>query len=96
MSTAPFQCRRATIDDLPALKSLWQSMNLPVPDLERRLTEFQVAVDSGNTLIGAVGFQMAGKQGLVHSEGFTDFGAAFAGRDLLINDGSHADPRSMR
>ena len=58
-------------------------MNLPVPELERRLTEFQVAVDAANSLIGAVGFQIVGKQGLVHSEGFTDFGAADTVRPLL-------------
>lgn len=58
-------------------------MNLPVPELERRLTEFQVAVDAGGALVGAVGFQIAGKQGLVHSEGFTDFGAADTVRPLL-------------
>lgn len=83
MNPARLQCRRATIEDLPALKALWQSMNLPVPELERHLTEFQVAVDSNNTVIGAIGFQMAGKHGLIHSEGFTDFGAADTARPLL-------------
>lgn len=58
-------------------------MNLPVMELERRLTEFQVAVDASNTLIGAIAFQMAGKQGFVHSEGFTDFGLTDTVRPLL-------------
>ena len=83
MNPASFKCRRATIEDLPPLKSLWQSMNLPVAELERRLTEFQVVQDGGGTLIGAIGFQMTGKHGLIHSEGFTDFGAADTARPLL-------------
>lgn len=74
MNIADYRVRRATIEDLPALLTLWRSMSFPTGELERRLTEFQVAVDAGETIVGAIGFQIAGKNSLVHSEAFTDFG----------------------
>lgn len=83
MNASEFTVRRATVEDLPALTALWQSMNLPSNGLDRRLTEFQVAVDAAGKLVGAVGFQVAGKQALLHSEGFTDFGVADTVRPLL-------------
>lgn len=83
MNSNSFQVRRATIEDLPALTALWQSMNLPVNGLDRRLTEFQVATDAAGKLVGAIGFQIAGKQGLIHSEGFTDFGVTDTVRPML-------------
>jgi hypothetical protein len=83
MNPSDFRVRRATIEDLPALTALWQSMNLPVNGLDRRLTEFQVATDAAGKLVGAVGFQLVGKQGLIHSEGFTDFGMADTVRPML-------------
>jgi hypothetical protein len=83
MNASEFTVRRATVEDLPALTTLWQSMNLPINGLDRRLTEFQVAVDAAGRLVGAVGFQVAGKQALLHSEGFTDFGVADTVRPLL-------------
>lgn len=83
MTTTDFSVRRATIDDLPALVALWQSMNLPTEGLDRRLTEFQVATDSSGTLVGAIGFQLLGKQARLHGEGFTDFGAADTLRKML-------------
>ena len=39
--------RRATVDDLPALRSLWAAARLPADELENRLTEFQVVEDAG-------------------------------------------------
>lgn len=83
MNPSDFRVRRATIEDLPALTALWQSMNLPVNGLDRRLTEFQVATDTAGKLVGAVGFQLVGKQGLIHSEGFTDFGLTDIVRPML-------------
>lgn len=83
MNPTDFRVRRATIEDLPALTALWQSMNLPVNGLDRRLTEFQVATDAAGKLVGAVGFQLVGKQGLIHSEGFTDFGVTDVVRPML-------------
>jgi len=83
MNPADFKVRRATIEDLPALTSLWQSMNLANAGLEPRVTEFQVAVDATGTVVGAIGFQLLGKSALLHSEGFTDFGLADGLRPLL-------------
>ncbi len=78
-----FQARRATLDDLPELKTLWASMNFPVSDLEKQLTEFQVATDKTGQVIGSVGLQMVAKHGCVHSEAFGDFGLADYARPTL-------------
>lgn len=83
MNTGNFSVRRATIDDLRELTTLWQTMNLPVTDLQNRLTEFQVAVDAQGKFLGAVGMQIAQKQGRIHSEGFKDFALADQLRPLL-------------
>jgi hypothetical protein len=58
-------------------------MNLPVDDLEKRLTEFQVVVDADDTFLGAIGFQVSRQYALMHSEGFTDFSVADAARELF-------------
>lgn len=76
MNAAEYRVRRATVEDLPALLALWNSMNFASGELERRLTEFQVAVGPGDAVVGAIGFQIAGKNGLIHSEAFTDFALA--------------------
>jgi len=83
MNPADYKVRRATIEDLNALIPLWKSMKLGGQGLEQRITEFQVAVDSVGTVVGAVGFQIVGKQALLHSEGFTDFSLADGLRPLL-------------
>ena len=83
MSSMKFQARRATLDDLPALKTLWASMNFSVSDLEKQLTEFQVVTDEAGQVIGGVGFQMLGKHARVHSEAFGDFGLADYARPAL-------------
>ena len=83
MNSNSFQVRRATIEDLTALTALWHSMNLPVNGLDRRLTEFQVATDAAGKIVGAIGFQLVGKQALIHSEGFTDFGVTDIVRPML-------------
>lgn len=63
--------RRATVDDLIGLKQLWQRAHLQVLDLEKRLTEFQLIVTDNGDLLGAIGLQIDGKQGRIHSEAFT-------------------------
>jgi len=83
MNAAEYRARRATIEDLPALLALWQTMKFPVGELDRRLTEFQVVVNGTGAIVGAVGLQMAGKNGLIHSEAFTDYGLADLLRPLL-------------
>jgi N-acetylglutamate synthase-like GNAT family acetyltransferase len=79
----PLSIRRATTDDLPALKSLWSSMSLAADDLEKRLTEFQVVVDADGLFLGAMGFQVCRQHALLHNEGFTDFSIADNARDLF-------------
>jgi N-acetylglutamate synthase-like GNAT family acetyltransferase len=77
------QVRRATLDDIGQLTVLWLSMHFPAEDLARRVTEFQVAVSPEGQLVGAVGLQIAERQGLVHSEAFSDFAYAEHLRPLL-------------
>lgn len=76
VTESSYKVRRALVDDRPALAALWETMRLPADELERRLTEFQVVVDADDRVIGAIGIRLAGKQGLVHSEAFTDFALA--------------------
>jgi N-acetylglutamate synthase-like GNAT family acetyltransferase len=68
--------RRATLDDIETLTKLWQSMHLPVDELAKRITDFQVVENSENELVGAIGIQMLERQGRLHSEAFIDFGLA--------------------
>lgn len=74
--------RRATIDDLAALKAVWLSMRLPADALESRLTEFQV-VERGDEVVGAIGFQIIRTAARLHSEGYSDFSVADAARELF-------------
>jgi len=70
MNEPQYHLRRATVDDLPGLKVLWERARLQVLDLEKRLTDFQLVVSDAGDLIGAVGLHIEGKQGQVHSEAF--------------------------
>jgi hypothetical protein len=83
MTASTLRVRRATIEDLVMLRPLWDSMHLPVAELEPRLTEFQVVENADGKIIGGIGFQIGGDQGRLHSEGFTDFGLAEVARELL-------------
>jgi N-acetylglutamate synthase-like GNAT family acetyltransferase len=83
MSTAGYQVRRATVDDLPDLVALWNSMRLPADQLERRLTEFQVVEGEDGALLGAVGIDIIERHGRIHSEAFNDFAHADIWRDKL-------------
>jgi N-acetylglutamate synthase-like GNAT family acetyltransferase len=62
--------RRANLEDLPALKGLWDVARLPVLELEKHLTEFQVVTRPDGVILGAIGLKMAGAHGLIHSEAF--------------------------
>ena len=68
MSEPQYSLRRATVDDLPGLKLLWERSRLQVLDLEKRLTDFQLVVSDAGDLIGAIGLHIEGRQGHVHSE----------------------------
>jgi len=58
-------------------------MQFPAEDLAKRVTEFQVAEGADGNLLGAVGLQIADRQGLIHSEAFSDFALAEHLRPLL-------------
>jgi N-acetylglutamate synthase-like GNAT family acetyltransferase len=82
MNPGQLQVRRATVDDLPALKTLWAAANWPVDELENRLTEFHV-VESGGQFAGALGVQIVRQYALLHSEDYADFGVADEARKLF-------------
>jgi hypothetical protein len=60
--------RRATVEDLPQLISLWKLEQLPSEMLEKRFTEFQVVSDDAGQVVAGIGMQISGSQGLLHSE----------------------------
>lgn len=83
MTASNLRVRRATVDDLEMLRPLWTSMKLPVPELEPRVTEFQIVEGVDAKIVGAIGFQIGERCGRLHSEGYTDFAVADAARELL-------------
>lgn len=83
MSSALYRVRRATVDDLAQLRALWQTLGLDGAELEKRLTEFQVAEDADGKVVGGVALQVAQGHGLIHSEVFADFAIADRVRPLL-------------
>lgn len=83
MASPNYRIRRATVEDLDVLKSLWESMRFPAQTLEKRLTEFQVAEDAGKHIVGIFGFQIQGRHGHIHSEAFGDFSLADELRPLF-------------
>jgi N-acetylglutamate synthase-like GNAT family acetyltransferase len=85
MSSSQLFIRRATTDDRESLKSLWRSMLLPADELEKRLTEFQVAEAADGQLLGAIGIQIFRQHAWLHSESYLDFGHADAARQLFWN-----------
>ncbi|HEY3914033.1 MAG TPA: hypothetical protein VGN61_06060, partial [Verrucomicrobiae bacterium] len=78
-----FQVRRATTDDLAQLIEFWKTANFAEMDLERRFTEFQVAVTPTGEVVAAVGFQIAGSEGRIHCEWFADFAQSDLLRPLI-------------
>jgi len=83
MSLPQYRVRRATLEDVGQLTAMWLSMRFSAEDLARRVTEFQVVEGSDGVVVGAIGLQMTGKQGLVHSEAFTDFALADTLRPII-------------
>ena len=70
MTTPSLPVRRATIEDLQKLTPLWEREGLPAAELGKRLQEFQVVEGPGGELVGALGLQIAGHEGRLHSEAF--------------------------
>ena len=64
------QARRATIDDLSKLTALWRAEGLHAHDLEKRFKEFQLIEGAGGEVAGAIGLQISGHDGRLHSETF--------------------------
>jgi N-acetylglutamate synthase-like GNAT family acetyltransferase len=85
MNPPNFRVRRATLEDLSALLQLWSSMKLDADGLAKRATEFQVAEDNNNTILGAIGLHIVAKQGCIHSEAFTDFSVADQVRPFFLD-----------
>jgi len=83
MNLADYKVRRATTDDLDALIALWKSAQLPADELDKRFTEFQIVEADNGKLLGALGLQIAGAEGKVHSEAYLDFGLTDLLRPLL-------------
>ena len=83
MNPPGLHIRRATVDDFVALRSVWDSMQLPADELEKRLTEFQVVENSDGQVVGAIGIQFSKTHALLHSEGYSDFSVADAARQLF-------------
>lgn len=70
MTTPSLPARRATIEDLQKLNALWAQEGLPAEELGKRLQEFQVVEGPDGELAGAIGLQIAGHEGRLHSEAF--------------------------
>jgi N-acetylglutamate synthase-like GNAT family acetyltransferase len=83
MNPTQLSVRRATVDDLAALKKIWETMRFPADDLEKRLTEFQIVENAGGEIIGAIGIHIIRQHSLLHSEGYADFSLADAARNLF-------------
>jgi len=71
MDAARFLVRRATVDDLPGLATLWARCGLQVLDLERHLTEFQLVSSWDGDLEATLALRIQGQEGLLHSEAIT-------------------------
>jgi N-acetylglutamate synthase-like GNAT family acetyltransferase len=84
MNEGTSNARRATADDLPALRLIWENAGLPVTPLEKRFTEFQVLEDAEGVVAGAIGLRIARQHGLVHSEAYLDPALAEVIRPILV------------
>ena len=83
MTETRYATRRATVEDLPQLTSLWQLEQLPAAALERRFTEFQVVSNDAGQVVAAIGMQVSGAHGLLHSESIATPEIADELRELL-------------
>lgn len=83
MATSSFRPRRAIVDDLPQLVMLWELEQLPTESLEKRFTEFQVVTDGSGRVLAAVGLQVHGSHGVLHSEALAQAELGDELRELL-------------
>jgi N-acetylglutamate synthase-like GNAT family acetyltransferase len=82
-NTPSYQSRRATLEDLPELRSLWHTARLNLDDLEKRFTEFQLVTSPEGSIVGTIGLQIHKQHGLIHSEAFVTPDIAPEVRPLL-------------
>lgn len=68
VSSPAYTVRRATLDDLPALRALWSASGVPPETLEKRFTEVQIAQSEDGKISGAIGIKVEGLHGQIHSE----------------------------
>lgn len=66
MMGGSFQLKRATVEELPALRWLWQRANLSTVALERDLTDFYLLLDEDFTLLAAMGVHVESKEAWLH------------------------------
>jgi N-acetylglutamate synthase-like GNAT family acetyltransferase len=59
--------RRATIEDLDRLRSLWAQAPVLSVTLDKSLTEFQVVEAADGTLLACIGLQLDAQQGRIHT-----------------------------
>jgi N-acetylglutamate synthase-like GNAT family acetyltransferase len=78
-----YRVRRATTDDLEPLKVVWAAAGLPAAELEKQFTDFQVAESAEGLIVAAIGLQIDGAHGKIHSESFVDFALTDTLRPLL-------------
>jgi N-acetylglutamate synthase-like GNAT family acetyltransferase len=83
MTIPNVQVRRATVEDIARLVPLWQQEDLPWQALEKRFKEFQLVEEPGGELLGALGLEISGTEGRLHSEVFAHPEQADALRDML-------------
>lgn len=68
MDSSSHPVRRATLDDLPVLQGLWEVARLPGMELEKHLTEFQLATRPDGVVMAAIALRTMGAHGWLHSE----------------------------
>jgi N-acetylglutamate synthase-like GNAT family acetyltransferase len=78
-----YQARRATTDDLPQLLTLWRDAQFSIEELEKRFTDFHVAVDAEGVIGAAISLQISGQQACLNNETFFDFALTDTLRLLL-------------
>lgn len=83
MEPQPYLARRAMIEDLDQLRALWHVEQLPELRLEKNFTDFQVVETSDGRIVAALGMQVEGRHGRIHSEAFEDFALTDRLRPML-------------
>lgn len=70
MNITGYHVRRATVDDLPILRTMWEKAEFPAEDLEPTFTQFQVVETPEGEIHAAIGLKLEKQQGLIHSDLF--------------------------